>query len=205
MVLGIEQAGGHARDVLGLPQHLVDIDDLGFALDRQPIQVPRTGARRRIQQLDRLLGSQDLATLRQAGHAGGHVDRVTEYIALFLDRHAVMQADADGHVGRRGRVHGRQILGDCFLQFDRAIHAAAGGLEGAHDFVTDGLDDDPGVLVHDIGHQPEALGHQLARNRVAEPVIQSGAAADIGKHDGQGRLLLCHVVVTGPWNRVFSY
>ena len=123
----------------------------------------------------------DLTTFGETRHARRNVHRVTEDVATLDDCRAKMQADANGHVGRRVGVAGGQVGRDAFLHADRGLQPLIGALEGTHDLVADGLDDRAAVALDLLGQQPQAVGHQLAGDRVAEGFVQPRAAADVGE------------------------
>lgn len=81
------------------------------------------------------------------------------------------------------------VRGDALLHVHRAEQALDRAGKGTQDFVADVLDHAPAVLLRDLAERGQHGRDETPRFDIAARLEQSGAAADIGKQDGQ---LLAH-------------
>ena len=172
---------GHVGGVF-LPLHIDDVDRLQLAgharlADRTRAQHARVG-----EHLQRAGRRDDLLALGQRRHARGGVHRVAVDVAVFDQRIAVMQADADGELVAREV----DVVRDAFLHVHRAEQTLHRPGKRAHDFIADGLDDPPAVALRDLRERTQNGCDQPARFDVSPRFEQLGTSADVGEQDGQG-------------------
>ena len=122
---------------------------------------------------------------RDAGHARGHIDRVTENIVFVFDDLAEVDPSTNGQLGT-----GQQFqVADLGLRHPCRRHRAVRRGEAAHEFVADFLDDDTPVCLDDGLQFAKALIDDLFGTFIAKLFIHLGAAADVGKEDGTAGFL----------------